>query len=126
MGEQEKQTTQQTTQTETAGQAEQQQVTALDVPQAILFSISVLSELAWQKMGLHINPVTRQLEPDMKQARLAIDTISLLVEVIREWVSEREYDSLRTLLANLKLNFAEQARKATKSTVTRTEQCEPS
>ncbi len=111
MGEQEKQTTQQTTQTETAGQAEQQQVTALDVPQAILFSISVLSELAWQKMGLHINPVTRQLEPDMKQARLAIDTISLLVEVIREWVSEREYDSLRTLLANLKLNFAEQARK---------------
>ena len=108
---QEKETTQQTAQTETAGQAEGQQVVIPDVPQAILFSISVLSELAWQKMGLHINPVTKQIEPDMKQARLAIDAIALLIEVIRDWVSEREYDSLRTLLANLRLNFAEQARK---------------
>lgn len=106
-----KEATQQTAQTETAGQTEGQQVVAPDVPQTILFSISLLSELAWQKMGLHINPVTKQLEPDMKQARLAIDAIALLIELIRDWVSEREYDSLRTLLANLRLNFAEQARK---------------
>jgi hypothetical protein len=111
MGEQEKQTTQQTAQTETTGQSEQQQIATLNVPQAILFSIGVLSELAWQKMGLHINPVTKQIEPDMRQARLAIDTIALLIEMVREWVDEREYDSLRTLLANLRLNFAEQAQK---------------
>ncbi len=111
MAEQERQEAQQTGQAETVGQPESQQVAVLDVPQAIVFSISVLSELAWQKMGLHINPVTKQIEPDMKQARLAIDTIALLVEMLREWVSEREYDSLRTLLTNLRLNFAEQARK---------------
>ncbi len=111
MGEQERQVTQQTAQTEAAEQSEQQQIAILNVPQAILFSIGVLSELAWQKMGLHINPITRQIEPDMKQARLAIDTIAMLVEMVREWVDEREYDSLRTLLANLRLNFAEQAQK---------------
>lgn len=111
MGEQERQVTQQTAQTETAEQSEQQQIAIPNVPQAILFSIGVLSELAWQKMGLHINPITRQIEPDMKQARLAIDTIALLVEMVREWVDEREYDSLRTLLANLRLNFAEQSQK---------------
>ncbi|MCX7642705.1 MAG: DUF1844 domain-containing protein [Armatimonadetes bacterium] len=110
MGEQEKQAMHQTAGMETAGQTEQRFVTP-DVPQAILFSISILSDLAWQKMGLHINPITKQIEPDMKQARLAIDTIALLVEMVREWVDERQYDSLRTLLANLRLNFAEQARK---------------
>ncbi len=111
MEEREKGETQQTAQAETVGQTEGQQFATLNVPQAILFSISVLSELAWQKMGLHINPVTKKLEPDMKQARLAIDTIALLVEMVRDWVNEREYDSLRTLLANLRLNFAEQAKK---------------
>ncbi len=89
----------------------QQKVAMVNVPEAILFSIGVLAELAWQKMGLHINPITQQIEPDMKQARLAIDTIALLIEMVRDWVSEREYDSLRTMLANLRLNFAEQAQR---------------
>lgn len=92
-------------------QTEQKQVTSLSVPQAILLSISMLTELAWQKMGLHIDPVTKQIEPDLKQAQLAIDTISVLTEMIRDWVSERDYDSLRTMLVNLRLNFAEQAKK---------------
>ncbi|MCS7185477.1 MAG: DUF1844 domain-containing protein [Armatimonadetes bacterium] len=111
MGEQGRQATQETAQTETVGQTERQTTVTFDVPQTILLSIGALSELAWQKMGLHINPVTRQIEPDMKQARLAIDTIALLIEVVREWVDEREYDSLRTLLTNLRLNFAEQLRR---------------
>jgi len=111
MAEQEKRASEQATQSQSPEQLGQQQVVVIDVPQAILFSISVLSELAWQKMGLHINPVTKRIEPDFKQARLAIDTIALLVEMLRDWVSEREYDSLRTMLANLRLNFAEQVQR---------------
>lgn len=104
MAEQEKQPTEQTQQEQTQGQG----VAIVNVLEAILFSISILSELAWQKMGLHINPVTKQIEPDMKQARLAIDAVAMLVELLRDWLSERDYDSLRTMLANLRLNFAEQ------------------
>lgn len=89
-----------------------QPVITLDVPQAILLSISLLTDLAWQKMGLHINPSTKQIEKDFKQARLAIDTISLLIEMIKEHISQREYDLLRTTLTNLKLNFAEQVRRS--------------
>jgi len=111
MGEQEKQTSEQVNQSQSPEQLGQQQVVVIDVPQAILFSISVLSELAWQKMGLHINPVTKQIEIDFKQARLAIDIIAFLIEMLRDWVSEREYDSLRTMLANLRLNFAEQVQR---------------
>lgn len=92
-------------------QKETQEAFALDVPQAILFSIGLLTELAWQKMGLHLNPVTKQVERDFNQARLAIDTVALLVEMVKGHVSEREYDQLRTTLANLRLNFAEQVQK---------------
>lgn len=107
MAEQEKQAPEQNQQEQTQGQS----IATFNVPEAILFSISVLSELAWQKMGLHINPVTKQIEPDMKQARLAIDAIAMLTEMLREWVSPREYDSLRTMLTNLRLNFAEQVQR---------------
>jgi hypothetical protein len=31
--------------------------------------------------------------------------------MLRDWVSEREYDSLRTMLANLRLNFAKQVQR---------------
>jgi len=104
---QENQTQGETQHEETKGQ----QVAMFNVPDAILFSISILSELAWQKMGLHINPVTKQIETDIKQARLAIDAIAVLIEMVRDWVGERDYDSLRTLLTNLRLNFAEQVQK---------------
>lgn len=111
MADQQKQTADQATQVSLSQAEEKQSLVAFNVPQAILFSISLLSELAWQKIGLHINPVTKQIEPDFRQAQLAIDTIALLIPMLRDWVSDREYDSLRTLLANLRLNFAEQVQR---------------
>ncbi len=98
-------------QQEQAPTAEQQLREAMSVPQAILFSISLLAELAWQKLGLHIDPVTKKLETDLPQAQLAIDAVGALVEIVKGHVDEREYRELRTLLANLQLNFAHQAQR---------------
>ncbi len=109
MVEQEKPIAEATTQTLSSEQPPQ--AMTVDVPQAILFCINLLSELAWQKMGLHINPVTKQLETDFPQARLAIDAVGQLVELLRNHVGEREYNELRTLLANLQLNFAHQVQR---------------
>jgi hypothetical protein len=47
MAEQERQASEQATQAQSPEQSGQQQAVVIDVPQAILFSISVLSELAW-------------------------------------------------------------------------------
>lgn len=84
---------------------------ALEVPQALLWCIGLLTELAWQKMGLHLNPLTGQIHADLRQARLAIDSVAVLVEMVREHISERDYEALRTQLMNLRLNYAEQARR---------------
>lgn len=84
---------------------------ALDVPQALMLCISLLAELAWQKLGLHINPATGQVHANLPQARLAIDSIAVLIEMVRAHVSDRDYEALRTQLMNLRLNYAEQARR---------------
>ena len=83
----------------------------MSVPQTILFSISLLSEVAWQKLGLHLDPVTKKVETDLPQARLAIDAVGALVEIVKGHVDEKVYRELRTLLANLQLNFAHQAQR---------------
>ncbi len=83
----------------------------LSVPQALLFSISLFAELAWQKLGLHPDPVTKQIAADLPQAKVAIDAVAALVELAKGQVGEREYRELRTLLANLQLNFVYQSQR---------------
>ncbi len=99
-------------QTETQEQVPRREpLQPLSVPQALLFSISLFAELAWQRLGLHPDPVTKQIAADLPQAKVAIDTVAALVELAKEQVSEREYRELRTLLANLQLNFVHQSQR---------------
>jgi len=83
-------------------------ISSLDTYLLLRFFISVLSEKAWQDMGLRVKPGTDKAEKDMLKAKTAIDSIEFLINTLEPQLQEDEKSSLRNLLADLKINFAGQ------------------
>jgi hypothetical protein len=71
-------------------------------------ALLMLSEMAWVKIGLRANPATSKVERDFDQARIAIDTVAFIVEQLAPGAPAEHVRELRTLVANLKINFARQ------------------
>lgn len=83
----------------------------LNVVRIIGFSIGLLIDQAWQKMGLVADPVSGKVERNMDEARLAIDTIALLLEHVKPHLASSDYDQIRQTLTTLRINFVEQTTK---------------
>lgn len=84
-------------------------IAALSVWQLIPFFINILERVAWQKMGLVVNPQTQEIEKDLEQARVAIDSYTSLLEHLGDHVEPETKTVLQARLTDLKLNFASQA-----------------
>lgn len=84
-------------------------IAALPVWQLIPLFINILERVAWQKMGLVVNPQTQEIEKDLPQARVAIDSYTSLLEHLGDHVEPETKTALTARLTDLKLNFASQA-----------------
>ncbi len=84
-------------------------ITALPVWQIIPFFIRIFDQVAWQKMGLILNPMTQEIEKDLDQARAAIDSYEALLNQLGEHIEPDMRKALESRLSDLKLNFATQA-----------------
>ncbi len=60
---------------------------------------------AYIHLGLQANPKTRKVTKDMAQAKLAIDALSAMVEVLLPRLSPEEQRELKILASDLKMNF---------------------
>jgi len=83
----------------------------LSVPEWITWFIGHLSQLAWQYIGLMENPVSKKVEKDFEQAELAIDTINILMEKVKNKLPDDTGKELQGLVANLQVNFVKQRAK---------------
>lgn len=81
-------------------------ISALPVWQILPFFIHILDSVAWQKMGLVVNPMTQEIQKDLNQARVAIDLYEALLNQLGEQVDADTKTALKSRLADLKLNFA--------------------
>lgn len=79
-----------------------------DVYSLIQWFIVMLAEAAWQWMGLHINPVTKDVKKDMAQAKIAIDSVVFLCDQMAPHVSEEQRAANRDMIMNLRMNFVQQ------------------
>jgi hypothetical protein len=61
-------------------------------------------------MGLHMNPITKKVQQDMVQCKLAIDSVVFLTDKIAPHVSEEQRHAYRTLVNDLQVNFVEKSR----------------
>jgi len=80
-------------------------ITALDTYALLSLFIGILSAQAWQHMGLRMKPGTDKVEKDFERARVAIDCVAFLVEKLEPRLPDAEKGKLRSLLADLQINF---------------------
>lgn len=102
--------------TETAKSEGGQSPNAGEMPPVDIYSlinsfIGILVPQTWQWLGLIKNPVTDKLEIDLQQARVAIDTISLLIGQLEARITPAEYRELQAVISDLRLNYVQQSAK---------------
>lgn len=79
--------------------------------------IGLLGMHAWQWLGLLKNPVTGNIEQDLTQAKIAIDSISFMMGQIEGKLGEAEQRELQALLSDLRMNFVQQSAKTSQGAV---------
>jgi hypothetical protein len=85
--------------------AEAVAMTAEDI---ITMSIGLLQQQAWVHMGLVMNPATKAVAKDMEQAKLAIDAVVALINLIAPRLDEQAQRELRAVVSDLQVNFVQQ------------------
>ena len=80
-------------------------ITALDTYVLLGLFISILSNHAWQHMGLTVKLGTDKVEKDFERARVAIDCLATLIDKLEPHISDAEKNRLRSQLADLQINF---------------------
>lgn len=83
-------------------------ISSLDIYQLIELFIMLLSEKAWRYIGLRVEPNTNKINKDLTKARVTIDCIISLVDKIEPNLENKEIESLRRLITDLQINYAEQ------------------
>ncbi len=66
-----------------------------------------LSGVAWQKLGLQPDMVTGKIEPDLAQARVAIDVVGYLASQLETQLDEDDKKHLQSLVRDLKINYVQ-------------------
>lgn len=93
------------------GREEADQETATgDVYSLIQWVILMLTESAWQWMGVRVNSITRKMQQDFTQAKTAIDSVAFLVDQVSPHVSEEQRNAYKALVSDLRVNFVQKSR----------------
>jgi Domain of unknown function (DUF1844) len=66
-----------------------------------------LSSVAWQKLGLQPDMVTGKIEPDLAQARVAIDVVAYIATQLETQLDEDDKKHLHSLVRDLKINYVQ-------------------
>ncbi|MCX7799478.1 MAG: DUF1844 domain-containing protein [Fimbriimonadales bacterium] len=72
--------------------------------------VDQLASVAWQKLGLHPDPITGGLHRDLDEAKVAIDLVAHLSSLLEAKLDEEDRRRVHTLVRDLRLNFVEKAR----------------
>ncbi len=83
-----------------------------DVYSVLALFMGELRNLAWLRMGLVANPGTGEIERDLPQAKVAIDTVAFLAGQLEPLVAPEERLPLKALVSDLQVNFVEQSKRA--------------
>ena len=83
-----------------------------DLPVLFVWFISMLSGKAWEYLGLIMNPDTKEINKDLKKAKIAIDTVAFLYDQIKDVLNTEDFKRIENLLANLRMNYVEKLKES--------------
>lgn len=78
-----------------------------NLPVLFVWFISMLNGKAWEYLGLIMNPKTKEINKDLKKAKIAIDTVAFLYDQIKEDLNLEDFKRIESLVANLRMNYVE-------------------
>ncbi|MER3473003.1 MAG: hypothetical protein C4335_03005 [Armatimonadota bacterium] len=84
----------------------------LNVTDLALWMVEEMQAQAWIKMGLWKDPLSGELQTDLRQAKIAIDCVGALIGVLKPHLSEAQRRDLERLLTDLRFNFVERSAEA--------------
>jgi len=84
-------------------------LTVLELDQLLGIFISLLAAKAWQYMGIRLTPGKEETEKDLVKATAAIDLVTFMVDKVTPFLDEDDVGRLRSMIADLQLNYARQA-----------------
>jgi len=83
-----------------------------DLPVLFVWFISMLSGKTWEYLGLIMNPETKEMNKDLRKAKIAIDTVAFLYEQVKDDLSPEDFKRIENLLANLRMNYVEKLKES--------------
>ena len=69
-----------------------------------------LQQSAWMMLGKLQNPMTGKVEKNLEQAKVTIDTLQMLKDKSKGNLTENEERAINQMLADLHLNYVEEAK----------------
>lgn len=85
-----------------------QELPSLDVYGLLKTTIGLLANGAWAWMGLTHNPFSGEMDRDLAQAKIAIDTVAYLVGQLDPHLTDEERRELQNLVSMLRINYVQQ------------------
>ncbi len=82
---------------------------ALDVYDTLRFMVSLLIQQAWVSLGIQKAPGAEEVEQDLPQARVAIDTLEFVIDRLAPDLEPQEEAELNSALSNLQINYVKRA-----------------
>ena len=68
-------------------------------------SLDQFIEVAWVKMGLRPDPITRAEAVDMEEAKVAIDMANRMAEALDPHLEDEDRRRVQQLLTDLRMNY---------------------
>jgi hypothetical protein len=87
---------------------EEQMLPPMDVYGLLKTTISLLSNAAWAWMGLTPSPFTGQMEKDLNQAKIAIDSVAYLAGQVESHLGDAERREMQNVVSMLRVNYVQQ------------------
>lgn len=91
---------------------QKEQLKEPDLPALFVWFISLLSGKVWEYLGLIMNPETKEINKDLKKAKIAIDTVAFLYDQIKDDLNPEDFKRIESLLANLRMNYVEKLKES--------------
>ena len=82
---------------------------ALDVYDMLRFVVSLLTQQAWVSLGIQKAPGAEEVEQDLPQAKVAIDTLEFVIGKLAPDLEPQEEAELDSALSNLQINYVKRA-----------------
>ena len=85
----------------------------LSIYDILAILIEQLSAVSWQKLGLQPDHVTGKLEPDLIEAKVAIDVTANLIQHLESQLDDDDKRRLHNLLRDLRINYVQKSQAGT-------------